>query len=68
MCGRFTQNYTWHQVHEFLSVFGAPQNLRARYNIAPGFKSTKAAAVLPQAGKSIPARPQAMYAPLKILI
>jgi hypothetical protein len=23
MCGRFTQNYTWQQVHEFLSVFGA---------------------------------------------
>jgi hypothetical protein len=35
MCGRFTQNYTWQQVHEFLSVFGAPRNLRARYNIAP---------------------------------
>jgi putative SOS response-associated peptidase YedK len=35
MCGRFTQNYTWHQVHEFLSVFGAPRNPRPRYNIAP---------------------------------
>jgi len=35
MCGRFTQNYTWQQVHEFLSVFGAPRNLRPRYNIAP---------------------------------
>jgi putative SOS response-associated peptidase YedK len=35
MCGRFTQNYTWQQVHEFLRVFDAPQNLRARYNIAP---------------------------------
>jgi putative SOS response-associated peptidase YedK len=35
MCGRFTQNYTWQQVHAFLSVFGAPQNLRPRYNIAP---------------------------------
>lgn len=29
MCGRFTQNYTWQQVREFLSVFGAPQNLKA---------------------------------------
>lgn len=35
MCGRFTQHYTWQQIHEFLSVIGAPQNLRARYNIAP---------------------------------
>lgn len=35
MCGRFTQNYTWEQVHAFLSVFGPPRNLRPRYNIAP---------------------------------
>jgi putative SOS response-associated peptidase YedK len=33
MCGRFTQN--WQQVHEFLNFFGAPRNLRPRYNIAP---------------------------------
>ncbi len=35
MCGRFTQNYTWTEVHAFLSVFGAAKNLRPRYNIAP---------------------------------
>ena len=35
MCGRFTQHYTWQQVNEFLSVIGAPLNLRPRYNIAP---------------------------------
>lgn len=35
MCGRFTQNYTWQEVHAFLSLFGAPRNLRPRYNIAP---------------------------------
>jgi putative SOS response-associated peptidase YedK len=35
MCGRFTQHYTWAQVHDFLSVFGAPLNLQPRYNIAP---------------------------------
>lgn len=35
MCGRFTQHYTWPEVHAFLSVFGPPQNLRPRYNIAP---------------------------------
>jgi putative SOS response-associated peptidase YedK len=35
MCGRFTQNYTWEQVHAFLSVFGPAKNLQPRYNIAP---------------------------------
>ena len=35
MCGRFTQRYTWSEVHEFLDVIGAPLNLRPRYNIAP---------------------------------
>lgn len=35
MCGRFTQHYTWEQVHAFLSVFGPPRNLQPRYNIAP---------------------------------
>lgn len=35
MCGRFTQHYTWAEVHKFLSVFGTPRNLRPRYNIAP---------------------------------
>ena len=35
MCGRFTQAYSWSEVHAFLDVFGAPQNLRPRYNIAP---------------------------------
>ena len=35
MCGRFTQNYTWSEVHAFLSVFGPPRNLQPHYNIAP---------------------------------
>jgi putative SOS response-associated peptidase YedK len=35
MCGRFTQSYTWAEVHAFLSLIGPPRNLRARYNIAP---------------------------------
>lgn len=35
MCGRFTQHYSWQQIHEFLNVIGAPQNLQPRYNIAP---------------------------------
>jgi putative SOS response-associated peptidase YedK len=38
MCGRFTQNYTWSEVHAFLNVFGdlgTPRNLQPRFNIAP---------------------------------
>jgi putative SOS response-associated peptidase YedK len=38
MCGRFTQHYTWKDVHSFLSLFGdlgTPRNLQPRYNIAP---------------------------------
>ena len=32
MCGRFTQNYTWEEVHAFLSVFGPPRNQASRAN------------------------------------
>jgi hypothetical protein len=32
MCGRFTRAYTWAHVIEFLNMFGAPLNLRPRYN------------------------------------
>jgi putative SOS response-associated peptidase YedK len=35
MCGRFTQNYTWTEVHAFLSLLGVARNLRPHYNIAP---------------------------------
>jgi putative SOS response-associated peptidase YedK len=35
MCGRFTQHYTWSEVHAFLSLIGTPHNLRPHYNIAP---------------------------------
>jgi putative SOS response-associated peptidase YedK len=35
MCGRFTQHYTWAEVHEFLDLFGTPRNLQPHYNIAP---------------------------------
>ena len=35
MCGRFTQNYTWAEIHAFMSLLGVPRNLRPRYNIAP---------------------------------
>ena len=35
MCGRFTQNYSWSEVHAFLNLLGPPRNLQRRYNIAP---------------------------------
>lgn len=35
MCGRFTQHYSWRELHDALDVVGTPPNLRARYNIAP---------------------------------
>ena len=35
MCGRFTQRYSWREVHAFLSLRGPPRNLRPRYNVAP---------------------------------
>jgi hypothetical protein len=37
MCGRFTQCYSWAEVHSFLNVLlpSAAPNLRPRYNIAP---------------------------------
>jgi len=35
MCGRFTQHYTWAEVHEFLEILGPPRNVQARYNVAP---------------------------------
>ena len=35
MCARFTQHYSWKEVHDALNLLGAPRNLRARYNIAP---------------------------------
>ena len=35
MCGRFTQFFTWAEVHAFLDVLGAARNIQPRYNIAP---------------------------------
>lgn len=36
MCGRFTQRFSWREVHRFLNVTGPALNLRPRYNVAPG--------------------------------
>ena len=36
MCGRITQRFTWRELHELLSLVGPAQNLRPRYNAAPG--------------------------------
>jgi putative SOS response-associated peptidase YedK len=35
MCGRFTQQYSWAEIHRLADLIGQPRNLRPRYNIAP---------------------------------
>src|SRR5262249_53903195 len=35
MCGRFTQRYTWRDVHDLYDLTGAARNLQVHYNIAP---------------------------------
>lgn len=35
MCGRFTQHYTWREIHDLLNLTGPNLNLPARYNLAP---------------------------------
>src|ERR1700680_3036106 len=35
MCGRFTQRYTWREIHDLYGLMGAARNLQAHYNIAP---------------------------------
>jgi putative SOS response-associated peptidase YedK len=35
MCGRFTQRYTWCEIHDLYDLTGAARNLQAHYNIAP---------------------------------
>ena len=36
MCGRFTQRFSWQQVHDYMNLLGAPVELTPRYNVAPG--------------------------------
>ena len=35
MCGRFTQRFSWQELHEYLDLSGPPLNLAPRYNLAP---------------------------------
>ena len=36
MCGRFTQRFSWQQVHDYMNLLGEPVELAPRYNVAPG--------------------------------
>ena len=36
MCRRFTQRLSWRELHELLGLIGPAQNVRPRYNVAPG--------------------------------
>src|SRR5665811_1699335 len=35
MCGRFTRNYTWAQIHAMYSLVSPASNLQPRFNICP---------------------------------
>jgi putative SOS response-associated peptidase YedK len=35
MCRRFTQRYTWHEIHELFGLTGPAHNPQAHYNSAP---------------------------------
>ena len=35
MCGRFTQRFSWREIHALLSLDGPAPNLRPRYNLVP---------------------------------
>ncbi|MCJ8142985.1 SOS response-associated peptidase [Ancylobacter sp. A5.8] len=53
MCGRFSQHYTWQQIHAFsqpLTLSGPPLNLEPRYNISP---TQQVGALVPQSDGSL---------------
>jgi|SRR6266566_5275517 len=35
MCGRFTRNYTWRQIHALYRLMSPASNLQPRFNICP---------------------------------
>ena len=35
MCGRFTQQLSWAEIHRLADLIGQPRNLAPRFNIAP---------------------------------
>jgi putative SOS response-associated peptidase YedK len=35
LCGRFTQNLSWAEIHRLADLIGQPRNLAPRFNIAP---------------------------------
>jgi len=35
MCGRFTQRYSWSELHDLYGLAGPARNLQPHYNIAP---------------------------------
>ena len=36
MCGKFTQRFSWQELHELLGLVGPATNLHPRYNVALG--------------------------------
>jgi hypothetical protein len=35
VCGRFTQNLSWAELHRLADLIGQPRKLQPRYNIVP---------------------------------
>ena len=35
MCGRFTQNLSWHDIQKLYNLLNPPVNIEARFNVAP---------------------------------
>ena len=35
MCGRFTRNYTWAQIHAMYSLTSVPSNVQPSVNVCP---------------------------------
>ncbi len=48
MCGRFTQNLSWAELHRLADLVGLPENMAPRFNIAP---TDQAYAICSEAGE-----------------
>jgi putative SOS response-associated peptidase YedK len=48
MCGRFTRQYTWREIHDLYRLTAPTSNLQPRYNICP---TTKIDTVIDYDGK-----------------
>lgn len=50
MCGRFTRNYTWSEIHRYYSLISTPANIQPNFNVCP---TQTIDAVIEQGGKRV---------------